>query len=234
MLVYEISKHAGRELVRCRLHQRGDVQFEWVCPVETRRVRTVAFQTNYSVSVDAAASVGALYGNVSEEVGVSGSAITGVADVPAGATVKLVNATSDQTIDLPSGRLRSTPARRPPVRGSTQARRASGGTLEAEPPGTHLVHRCPGGFGEGRAEWRSLHARGQTLTAAGILCAARHCGHRAGDRRRGHDLQEGLGRERVADRVHHLSPGATAPVVGRPPMPSRSGVRANARSTGSA
>jgi hypothetical protein len=43
--------------------------------------------------VDAPASGGALYGNVSEEVGVSGSAITGVADVPAGATVKLVNAT---------------------------------------------------------------------------------------------------------------------------------------------
>ena len=53
--------------------------------------------------MDAAASGGALYGNVSEEVGVSGSAITGVVDVPAGATVKLVNATSDQTIGLPSG-----------------------------------------------------------------------------------------------------------------------------------
>ena len=40
---------------------------------------------------------------MSEEVGVSGSAITGVLDLPGGATVKLVNATSDQTIDLPSG-----------------------------------------------------------------------------------------------------------------------------------
>ena len=36
-------------------------------------------------------------------MGVSGSAITGVLDLPGGATVKLVNATSDQTIDLPSG-----------------------------------------------------------------------------------------------------------------------------------
>jgi len=65
--------------------------------------RSVAFQSYYSVSVDASASGGALYGNVSEHVGVSGPAITGTADVPAGATVTLLNATTDQTIDLPSG-----------------------------------------------------------------------------------------------------------------------------------
>jgi len=65
--------------------------------------RTVAFQRNYAVSVDAAASGGALYGNVSEWLGVSGPVITGVAVVPDGATVKLLNPDTDQTIDLPSG-----------------------------------------------------------------------------------------------------------------------------------
>jgi hypothetical protein len=81
--------------------------------------------------VDAATTGGALHGNVSEEVGVSGSAITGVAEVARGATVKLVNATCDQTIDLQW----AFHDRRPPLRGSTRAKRASGGTLAAEPPG---------------------------------------------------------------------------------------------------
>jgi hypothetical protein len=105
--------------------------------------RTVAFQRKYAVSVDAAASRAALYGNVPEEAGVSGSAITGTADVPAGATVKLVNVTSDQTSDLPSGPF-TIDTRRTTLRGGSGHERG-----ERPVPGNTVLGKATvGGGGE--------------------------------------------------------------------------------------
>jgi hypothetical protein len=63
----------------------------------------VAFVSNFGLDAQAATKAGVLNGSVSEVVGVSGPKITGIASVPAGATVTLLNTQTNQTIDIPNG-----------------------------------------------------------------------------------------------------------------------------------